>query len=89
MTEENPLERGDGPHVSSQRRRPKLPAPVDDRSSDEGPEESGSGRDDTVSKTSTFGTNESYYSDIERDPSSPSNANMVWRYLAYNFVLRR
>ena len=73
MTEENPLERGDGPHVSSQRRRPKLPAPVDDRSSDEDPEESGSDRDDTLSETSAFGTNESDFPEDDQDHSS-SNA---------------
>ena len=71
---ENPLKRGAEPHVSSQRRRPKLPAPVDGRSSDEDPEESGSDRDDTVSETSTFGTNESDFSEDGQDPSSSSNA---------------
>ena len=74
MMQENPLGRRAESHASSQRRRPKLPAPVDDRSSDEDPEESGSDKDDTVSETSTFGTDECDFSDDERDPSSPSNA---------------
>ena len=74
MEEENPLKRRAESHASSQRRRPKLPAPVDDRSSDEDPEERGSDKDDTVSETSTFGANESDFPDDERDPSSSSNA---------------
>ena len=74
MTEANPLERRADSHASAQRRRPKHPAPADDRSSDEDPEESGSDKYNTASETSTFGDNESGFSDDGQEPSSPSNA---------------
>ena len=75
MTHDNPpLKRRDESHASLRNRQPKNPAPVDDRSSDEDPEESGPDNDDTVSQTSTFRTNMSDFSDDAQDPSSSSNA---------------
>ena len=73
-TQDNPLERRYEAHASTRNRHPKQPAPIDDRSSDDDPEESGSDNDDTVSETSTFGTNMSDFSDDAKDPSSSSNA---------------
>ena len=74
MTQDNPLERRAESHASLRNRRPKNPSPIEDRSSDEDPEESGSDNDDTVSETSTFGTNMSDFPDDDQDPSSSSNA---------------
>ena len=77
MTKDNPMKRRAGSHASLRNRQPKNPAPIDDRSSDEDPEESGPDNDDTVSETSTFGTNMSDFSDDSQYPSSSSNAIKV------------
>ena len=74
MAQDNPIKRPSAAPIDRSNRHPKQPAPLDDRSADDDPEESGSDNDATVCETSSFGADMSDASSNSQDPSSSSNA---------------